>query len=167
MHTGRFVMFVLPRKTRMTHRKIEKPLRTWVQQFSPRWDLDKLGAVMAERADQTNDLEQFVRYDLLRGTWGMMPLFNFRREYIPIEPGDALVCFANRYQMATSDITIYVDTLTNLYDIADELSVARDAFMSGDLATFRRLGRRALPNGWPIFDMLVRLEQRYIAKALL
>jgi len=157
-------MWALPHDTRLTHRRIDKPLREWMQRIVPAWERDKIYVTITQKAEKTTWEQPVFRADLERGDVEMLPRFDHRRTYAPVEQGEALIRFEREAGLAGSDVMIFVHTFSSMFDVQDELEVARDAYLAGDPTTGMRIARRALPHGFALFDVIVRLEAKHLGK---
>ena len=157
-------MYTLPKNTRITIRKIDKPLRALVTTCAHAWTGDKLAIVIANRIDKTGyGAPQFARIDLENGRTQIVPSWDGHREYIAIAPDEAIVEHAWRYNATHGDITIYLHAFTTLYDIVGELAVARDAMLLGDRPTAHRLAKLTLPATYGLFVAIVHHERRQMS----
>lgn len=155
----------------MTFRQISNPMRKLITNVEKRWRGDRFSIIISESVV----LEEETHWGYKRPMYGR--LLNLRtglhddltRSRIEgtIQRGMSLLHFSrdpNYDRMA--DLVFYVPPNLGVDEtIEGELSVARDAFLSGDEMNGYLLSRAALPAGWALFRELCRREIKSINDA--
>lgn len=175
-------MYGLPLKQRITIRQVTKPLRDVVTCVEPRWQGDRVSVEITDDVTVVNsyngghyvstrlfNLETGVSAPLdqvpisqRHGTTCTSPRWNASYGVSgTITPGDALVVLRGSPALGSrrrADVTFYLKHFSTLYDVLEQLEVARDAMHMQDIRTAMRMAREVLPHSYGLFIALIQRE---------